>query len=229
MHVRQFSLSLIALLAATACLERQPTAVDMESPLLARAPAVSDPTTDYFFPLTATSGFVSDGELASNGYSVYANGVCGVTGKLFATTAASNSGDATLQTDNPVAKQRSCPSYPRKFTVRYASGTVDTRPGFMNLREIQNTTYNIPIGYTHLRILALTLAGSGTGCNALRWALVVQGVSTGADLVNVTRVDASTWSVKSQSATLNKAYCIDNGLTYNIPVDFVVKSSRPMP
>ena len=228
MYVRSLSLSLIALLAAAACVEPSPTAA-VESPLMGKAPTVSDPTADYFFPVTATSGFVSDGATVSDGYSVYANGVCGVTGKLFATTAASNSGDATLQTDNPAAKPRSCALYPRKFTVRYASGTVDTRPGFMNLREIQNTTYSIPIGETRLRVLALTLSGSGTGCNSLRWAEVNQGIATGANLVAVTRVDASTWSVKSQASPLNKAYCTDNGATYELPVEFVVKSSRAMP
>ena len=57
-----------------------------------------------------------------------------------ATTAASNSGDATIQT----AKAKNCT---RRFTLRYPDAFTSTVLSFNNLLQLQNTTYSIPLNH----------------------------------------------------------------------------------
>ena len=80
----------------------------------------------------------------------------------------------------------------------------------------------IPVGTSALRGLNVGLSGTGPGCNKFRWNDVVQGVPVNGDKVRVTRTDVYTWLVESQPAPLNKVYCLDNGLTYNINVRFTI-------
>ena len=191
---------------------------------------VADPTTDWYFPLSATGlALVSDGKYVSGSSSVYANGVCGVTGKLFATTAASNSGDATLQTDNPASTARKCADYPRKFTLAWPDGTTELLTGFFaNLGEIQNTTTSIPIGTTALK--GFNMPG-GARCGTLRFRYESRDNTRvfGADYVAVTRVDARTWDVATQPAPANRAYCDNTGELIAMPVSFRIVASYNLP
>jgi hypothetical protein len=193
---------------------------------------LGDPNTDWYFPVgtaAPTVGLRSDGLYLDNGFSVYGHGVCGVTSKIFATTAASGSGDATMQTDNPNARDRKCAAYPRTLTIAYGDRT-DRAPAFANVREVQSPTSSIPVGATQLRGLAINLSGSGHRCAQLRWNDVVQNgtMTVPADKLNVSRLSASTWLVKSRPYPHNRAYCMDNGAVYHLDVEFTIVS-RTLP
>ena len=174
-----------------------------EDALLAKPP--SGPTDP-----TATFTFDPGLGIQHDGNPEYANGVCGVTAKIFATEAASNSGDATMQTNNPRAKDRHC--IQRTLTVSYGDGSDETGPVFMNVREIHNTSTQIPEGQSALRMLRINV---GSRCDGLEWAAV-----------RVTRVAADTWLVESEGD--HQALCRATNAVYTIPVRFTIVSSRDL-
>ncbi len=218
-------LSLIALLAAlAACADQStaPTAPLGTGPRAAAKPGgTTDPTATFTFP---NSGFslLGDGLYLTGGNSVYANGVCGVSTRIFATTAGSNSGDATIQT----SKAKNCQ---RRFTLRYPDAVTEVVPSFNNLLQLQNTTFSIAIGATVKRRLIVNpgaIANNPSRCGRLLFG-PNGAVGAGSDSVNVSRTDASTWQV--QSAGSHLAYCEANDSLYAMPVSFVVVSSEPLP
>jgi hypothetical protein len=183
-----------------------------------------DPTATWKIPLAdAGLGFASDGLKGDGTYSVYANGVCGVTGKIFATASGSNTGDATIQT----SKVKNCT---RRFTLRYPDASESVL-SFNNLLQLENTQFSIPVG-THLNRRLIVNPGAITN-NPSRCGRLLFGVNgtvgPGSDSVTVTRIDASTWQVQSQAAPNNHAYCENNGQLYPMPVSFIVVSSSPVP
>lgn len=228
---RAVACSVVAMSTLIACsAPDNPVAPKFErEALLAKPPAgPTDPTASFLFPTDdPTLGVLSDGQFPSGTNSVYADGVCGVKAKIFATEAFSNSGDATMQTNNPSSKDRRCAPYPRTLTIVYGLGDQQASTVFMNLREIANTTYQIAIGTTVRRALTIQEAR----CDRLAWrATLADGTDTnGADSVNVTRVNSSTWLVESQPYPDNEAYCRTSGRKINIAVRFTVVSSTPLP
>lgn len=189
-------------------------------------PGPTDPTATWLIPLAdAGLAFRSDGNatysVGTN--SVYANGVCGVSTKIFATTAGSNSGDATLQT----GKVKNCV---RQFILRYPDAATETVLSFNNLNILQNTGYAIPVGTTVKR--RLIIAPGSVVNNPSRCGRVLFGpngaVSPGSDSLNVTRIDAQTWQVQSHPDS-NLAYCENTGELYAMPVSFVIVSSAVLP
>lgn len=228
---RMLPVSLLCVVASFACVERSaPTALDEHRPAAARTTGATDPTAEWRFPLVDTDlGLRSDGLFPNTSESVYHDGVCGVAAKIFATTAASNSGDATMQTDNPKTSDRSCASYPRKVKIAYGD-RIDVGTVFANTRAIVNTDSTIPIGTTAKRMLALTLSGTGLRCKDLRWTIQTQAAGfVNADQVLVTRIDLRTWQVATQPYPNDRAYCIDNAASYHLPVRFTIISDRDMP
>jgi hypothetical protein len=218
---RSFSLSLIMLLAGlAACADQStsPTAPDHTGIAMAKPGGPTDPTATWTLPAPdGVIGFASDGQGA------YADGACGVTTRIFATTAGSNSGDATIQ----VAKAKNCT---RRFTLRYPDGSTETIPSFNNLLRLQNTSSSIPIGTTVKRRLIVS-PGAITN-NPSRCGRLLFGpngtVGAGSDSLDVTRVDASTWQVQSAGSN-NLATCENTGELYAMPVSFTVTSSYPLP
>jgi hypothetical protein len=210
------NLLMATLLLVAACGENAPTSPSSIDVTAASAKA-SDPTATWTVP--APDGVLG---LASDGQGAYANGTCGVTAKIFATTAGSNSGDATIQT----AKTKSCT---RRFTLRYPDATTESVLSFNNLLQLQNTTYSIPIGSTVKRRLILNpgaIANNPSRCGRLLFG-PNGAVGVGSDSVNVTRTSASSWQV--QSAGSNLALCEATGALYAMPVSFTVTSSVPLP
>jgi hypothetical protein len=230
MVIRKAGFSLLAFMSVSvACTTPDaPTkSLSPTEPMLAKPPAgPADPTAAFWFPLDdATLGLRSDHQFASGTSSVYAQGVCGVNSKIFATEGASNSGDAIMHTNNPRSSDRKCALWPRTVTIEYAPGDVESSTVFINVREIANTTYQIPVGTTVRRALLI----GETRCDGLRFIAATDGIETGADSVNVTRVDASTWLVQTAPSPDNKAYCRATGALYNIAARFTVVSTAPLP
>ena len=218
----------VVLTVVAACADHNDGVVGMAptAPSLAKGGGDDDPTATFYFPLADGALSVKSDGLFENGtYSLYANGVCGVHSKIFATTAASNSGDAIMHTNNPKFSDRKCASYPRTLTLAYSDGVNETAPVFVNVRQIQNTTYSIPVGATVKRSFAI----QSPRCEQLLWSGVRQGTPIDADSVWVTRVAADTWRVQSQAAPNDRASCAANGQTYHMAVDFTVVASRPLP
>jgi hypothetical protein len=209
------NLLMAALLLVAACGEEAPTSpssIDLP-PASAKA---SDPTATWTVP--APDGVLG---LASDGQGPYANGVCGVSAKIFATPAGSNSGDATIQT-----AKGGCS---RRFTLRYPDASTESVLSFNNLLQLQNTTYSIPIGSTVKRRLILNpgaIASNPSRCGRLLFG-PNGAVGAGSDSVNVTRLNASSWQVASAGSNL--ALCEATGALYAMPVSFTVTSSVPLP
>jgi hypothetical protein len=213
--------------AAIACADADDAGMPAapETPLLARS-TVTDPSAIFRFPLAdAALNVKSDGLMSDGTYSVYANGLCGVEAKIFATTEFSNSGDATLSMGN-ARKSTGCVA-PRHFTIVFPDGLTETTTSFSNLRELENTTYAIPLGAPVLR--AFHLGMSSTRCEGLAWSTLAGGVTVPGDSVIVTRTAADSWHIQSQPYPNNRAWCKPNGPTYNMAVDFTITSSRPLP
>jgi len=211
----------------TACSD-QPTSPDSSStPLQVRAPSVSDPTAKWKIPLTDTGlALKSDGQEQSGAYSVYADGSCGVAGRIFATTAGSNSGDATLQTG---AGKKGCV---RRFTIAYPDGPVESVRSFNNLHELQSSSYVIPVGATVERRLGInpgSISSNPSRCDRLHFGIGAQGGGVGSDMVLVTRTSASTWAVESKPFPDNKVLCEANNTIYNMTVSFVIEANRALP
>jgi hypothetical protein len=180
-------------------------------------------------PLDDTGlSFKSDRQFSDAGYSVYASGVCNVSGSLFDGTGGgtNDGGDATIQTTLP--SRGKCG---RLFTLAYPDGHAETVASFANIRELQNTTYSIPVGTTAMRRLTINPGGvvnkGALRCTRLFFGEFPTG-GPGSDSVVVTRVDASTWRVQSQPWPDDLAYCETNGQLYHMQVSFVLVSSRPV-
>ena len=196
------------------------------------APTDPDPSVQVQFPLDdAALGLRSDHipTYVQGNVSVYADAVCGVHALMFYT----NGGDVTMQTNDSKFGDRHCPDYPRKLGIvlRDDAGNVVTQyssGGIINTRSVEATTNQIPIGSMSARSL---IWGVDSRCNSLRWTLVLadQVTPTGANQVNVTRVDARTWHVQTQPYPNDKALCLNDNHLYHVPVDFTIVADRPMP
>jgi hypothetical protein len=219
-HARFLLLPALAILVAC-----DPTTTTVTEPTraAARPGSPSDPTATWKIPLAdAGLGFASDGLYGDGTHSVYANGVCGVSARIYATPAGSNTGDATIQT----SKSKNCQ---RRFTLRFPDAYTELVPSFNNLLQLQNTSVTIPIGASESRRLIVNpgaLANNPSRCGRLIFgANGVVGASS--DSVLVTRVDAQTWQVASQGSQL--AWCEADGNLYAMPVSFVVVASTALP
>jgi len=214
---RGFFGALVLGVALTSCNElTAPQSVAAGTDVRLVRSTVTDPASTWKFPLADAGLSVKSDRKYSDGiYSVYADGVCGVTGGFFASSATS-SGDVTL---NLQADHR-CINSPRKITISYDDGFVETTQAFINLHEVENTTISIPIGSTALRFLGI----HSTRCDKLQF-----GKDANGDKVLVTRVDARTWHVVSQATPNDRAFCTTTARSYHMQVDFVVVSSRDLP
>jgi hypothetical protein len=189
-----------------------------------------DPTAQFSFPLNdAGLGVKSDHLYVAGDQSVYAQAICGVDAKIFATTQFSNSGDAVMQTNNKQWADRACANYPRKISIDYGDGTAPQWTTiFMNVRDLQRDNVladQMPVGTTRLRGLNI----QDTRCGAFVYmGTMADGTSTnGADSVLVTRTSATTWLVQSQPAPNDKMYCKGDGKLYHVPVQFTVIRNLP--
>lgn len=205
------------------------TGVGSELGVLKQVFKVQDPTSIWYLPLNDSGlSFKSDYQFSDSTYSVYQDGVCNVSSQIFATDSL-GSGDATANT-------QATGKCSRTFTLTYPDGFVETDGGWLNLTEIENRSFLMPIGATMERQLHIalsnhnTLSNNGTRCAGLVFGYgVFNDIAQGSDSVLVTRIDASTWHVFSQPPPHNLAYCKNNGQLYAMIVDFVVGSSRPLP
>lgn len=176
----------------------------------------ADPTADFTFDNSLA--------LRSDGYSpLYSHGVCGVWTQIFL---ANGGADAYMQTDNPKHRDRKCAAYPRKLLVDYGDGVTSLSGTVLNLNSLSTSSFNIPVGTSAKR--GLNLADSR--CNGLRWkAKLQEGVIVAADSVIVTRVNATTFTVRTQAPPNNRAYCIGLNRSFNISVGFTIVTSRAFP
>jgi hypothetical protein len=210
-------LTVVMLVLIAACSEAPTAPLNVNAPAAGAKPGgPADPTATWTLPAPGgILGFASDGQGA------YVDGSCGVSAKIFATTAGSNSGDATIQTSKGKCS--------RRFTLRYPDNTSEMVLSNNNLLILQNTTYSIPLNTTVKR--RLIIAPGSIASNPSRCGRLLFGpngsVSPGSDSVEVTRTSASSWLVQSSGTQL--AYCEDLGVLYVMPVSFTVTSSAPLP
>ena len=191
----------------------------------------ADPKAQLWFPLADNGlGLKSDHLSAyiQGDSSAYTDGVCGVQAKIFATTAASNSGDATMNTHNPRFGDPHCRDYPRTMTIDFGDGSApEVSTVFINVHDIQrdnDPNDQIPLGATQLRPMGI----SETRCGNLLWKLVTgDGTPTGADKVQVTRIAEGEWLVTTQPYPDDKAYCQGDGQLYHVPVRFSITRLAP--
>ena len=189
----------------------------------------SNPSDTWKLPLAdAGLSLKSDRQYSDGTYSVYAAGVCNVTGTIFAMGGTNDSGDATIQTSS--ASHGKCG---RLFTLAYPDGVTETLISFNNLHELENTTYSIPVGSFAARRLIINpgvLAPHPTRCGRVIFGVGPLGdAGIGSDSVLVTRIDVSTWQVQSPAAPNDLALCESNNQLYHMRVSFLVVSSRPVP
>ena len=220
------TITIIALSVAALACATDATAPPVDRPAFAKG-GPADPTATWLLPLdTSGLAFRSDGQSGSSGYSVYANGACGVVAKIFATTAASNSGDATITLDPPKGRT----GCGRTITLRYPDGGTESVRTFANLRQLQSTTSRIEIGQTVLRTFAINpgvLANNPSRCGRLVYG-PNGSVAVGSDSVQVTRLDARTWQVETRPG-LGTAWCESLDQLYDMPVSFVIVASYDLP
>jgi hypothetical protein len=186
---------------------------------------------------SAGLGLVSDGAQSDGSYSLYDDGVCGVSSGVLL------SGDMTIQTNNPTRKTRTCSGrtmtlvYPAGDPV-YPTGGRETMLVFMNLHNISSDTTTILTGYANrvLRHLALNPAQKQR-CDAWRWQSA-PGIA--GDKVWVERMSATTYHVYTQdrdpdlvlaaaNASNNRAICTTTGQAHHLSVDFYVVSKEVLP
>jgi len=211
-------------------------------PRFAKAPA--DPTSQWKLPLqTAGLGLISDGRLSDGTYSVYADGVCGVTGRVFL----GGSGDATLQTDNPRVRSQVCQTF-RTMTVVYPvgdpvypGGGTETSQVFVNLRNIANASTTIGLGYANrVERLFVVNPNQATRCDALKWGSgqLASGVVLNGDNVWVERLNSTTYHIYTKDldpvagnriAGANKATCASTGQLHHLSVDLMIVANQPLP
>ena len=189
-----------------------------------------DFTPTWYVPVNdATLNLRGDGNYVVNGSSAYAHNVCGMSTRIFYyPSEGSGSGDATAQSTNPKFKSgtKTCP-YPRTFTWLYPDGSKESAPFFVNLHELAHLGLDIPIGATTTRAMNVQ---SGVRCNTIRFrAEKADGTYVGGDSLLVTRVDAQTFTVASQPAPHNKAYCDNTGELLNLNVRITLVSRDPLP
>lgn len=204
--------------------------------------AEPNPTTTWMIPLASTGlGLISDNRQpdASGTFSVYASGVCAVSGTIFV----GGSGDATVQTNNPSRRSSVCQTA-RTMTVVYPVGDLaypvggtETMVVFMNIHNISNATTVIAVGPMNrvLRHLALN-PSQKERCDAWRW----NNDNGPGDKVWVERLDATRYHiytkdrdpdpVKAAAAVgQNRAFCTTTGQSHNLPVDLYVVSNVALP
>jgi hypothetical protein len=190
-----------------------------------------DPPTTWFVPLTNSGlAVTADGKYLNGEYSEYEDRVCGVYSKIFASDAASESGDAIVQTDRKQSADRKCPSYPRKITFHYPDGATETTVWRANVQYLQTSAPGIPIGTTVKRALNVNSSGSASRCAVLKFRPIDNtGAVIGGDSVLVTRVNSFTWEVQTQAAPNNRAYCANLGVLYNMPLRFRIEAAWGLP
>lgn len=224
---------------------------DLTSPQNHRAPSApalgksttTNATATWKLPLdTSGLGLISDGQYSDGENSVYDDGICGVTTRIFNATG-SSSGDATLQTNNPTAKANGCAQYPRKMTLvypvgdpQYENGGTETMAVFLNVRNIANPTTVIPVGYANRVQRHFTVNPTqSTRCDAWRWSSDLSS-----DDVWVERMDARTYHVYTKDrdpdpdvalafADKNRATCTTTGVQHHLSVDFLIVSKQDLP
>ena len=230
---------------AAACSEPVTPSVAADSPLFAKpgGSGTTNPRTLWRLPLNGTGlGLVSDGLYPSGDFSVYSDAVCGVSGGIFV----DGSGDATLQTNNPTKKDNTCSTGPRKMSLVYSAGDVvypqggtETMLVFLNLRNIWNSTTDMPpptadgVVTRQLRILSLNPTQTER-CDAWRWSDETHNnVSHTGDKVWVERLADTAdgkrrYHVYTQDrgptpvAGANRATCTTTLQNHNLSVDFYI-------
>ena len=185
--------------------------------------------------------------LESSGESRYLDGECGVGSTFY--SGPGSSGDVTMGIGGHGKCTRSI-----RFTYAAinADGTTTSEgsivtSSFLNVRKLQVAATSttpasyIPIGGDGQRTFAFddgsTKCGPG-GQQAIGFAPTLGDLATGADLVNVHRDAADTWTVSTtpdeidavtgQTIHHDKAYCKGNGKLYHIPLRFTIRSSVPL-
>jgi hypothetical protein len=215
--------TLVLALAFAGCTE--PSSPGSTSPGLRlgkNPPPPPNPAASVGIPLAdAGLSLKSDGAFSDGSNSVYANGVCGVTGEVFV----GGSGDMVVDAGNPRYSDASCASYPRRATVVYPDGPPDVSVGvFIRVAALQTSSFRIPVGSSARR--QFNVQTSSSRCQGVYWG------GLGGDSVVVTRTSSNTWHVTTQPFPNDNGSCkntVHNKIVTtplgHMPVDLWITSS----
>ena len=246
MHSPLAAVAVLAALASCTAPDSSPTALHPPAPAFAGG-KVSNPTATFVLANDAAYLLRGDGlSLELDGGSRYANGDCAVSTVIYALSG--GSGDATLTMGHGKCT--------RNVRITYASINADgsttsegslTTSSFLNVRKLEVAASGstpadfIPIGGDGTRTFAFDDGGAkcGTGGTAaiVFAPVLTDGTATHADLVQVHRDAADSWTVTTLPDELDasghtihhdKAFCRGNGKLYHMPLHFTIKSSAPL-
>jgi hypothetical protein len=194
-------------------------------------------TATWQLPLSSTGlGLRSDGAQSDGTFSNYADGVCSVSAVIFTT----GSGDATVQTNKPTAKTRTCQ---RTMTLvypvgdpAYPSGGTETMQVFINAHRISNDTALVAVGYANRveRGFAVNPTQKQR-CDAWRWT----DSNYAGDKVWVERISATRFHVYTKdrdpdpavalaNAQNNRAVCTTTLQVHHLSVDLYIEANEPV-
>lgn len=185
---------------------------------------LADPTVTWKLPVAdGALAFRSDHQFADGTYSVYADGVCGVTTwvELASTDPWPGFAHVSLGQGTKGCK--------RTLTLVYPDGQIETAQGNSVQRQLYDPSTPIAPGTIVKRTLAINLGGAAGRCGRLLFGQGSQGAGVGSDSVVVARsLDGATWHVYSNSDPGHRlALCENTNQLFVMPVDFLIVADDP--
>jgi hypothetical protein len=202
------------LMAGCADFSASPTSLDQRHALFGKAAASQDIATTFTLPNDASLALRGDGKyLNLDGQSEYANGVCGISSKIFIDN---GGGDAIMYTSDPKHADRRCINYPRNVFVGGETNALVEAQLF--LEGLNTPGAEIPVGESRDLVFAIT--PSSGPCGRYNFA-----INPGGDRVSVTRTAVSTWVVRTKPAPNNRAICMSDGSgPYAMDISFTIQA-----
>ena len=207
-------LAVLAMLIMTAtygCSDERRLIVTPERVLTAKVAASKGILTAFSISNSRSLGLRGDGKyLDASGQSTYANGICGVSSRIFVDN---GGGDAIMYTNDTKYRDTKCADYPRTVFVGAETNARVAVQFF--IEALHQPGAEIAIGDSLDRYATISPA-SGP---CLRYSFAI---NAGGDRLVAKRADAGTWLVHTKPAPNNRAVCMDDGRVFAMDVELTV-------